>query len=260
MKLFYETHGEGEPLVLIPGFASGAWLWFQQIEELAKYFQVITFDPRGIARSELSKIEKEEVSIKLIANDICQILDKLEIEKTNIVGTSFGGFVAQKFALNHSNRLNKLILACTSFGGENHVLPNLEIISAFASTENLNDSERIRKYMRPAFTIEFSLKYPEIVEKVCQLREQNIVPENVYLQQLQSATIFNTEKRISQIIAQTLIISGDSDKVVPMQNSINLAKLIPNSRLEIIENGGHLFFIEQAEKFNKIVIDFVNSE
>jgi pimeloyl-ACP methyl ester carboxylesterase len=257
MKLFYETHGTGLPVVLIPGFASGAWIWFEQIEELSKYFQVITFDPRGISHSKFDVIETPEVSIQLIAEDICQILDELGIEKANILGTSFGGFVAQEFALNHTKRVQKLILACTSFGGPNHVAPSMEVLMSFASTESLNSSERIRKYIQPAFNDEFWQNNLETVEKVCHLREENIVTEAVYFQQLQSAMTFNKENEVCKIKAPTLVITGTNDRVVPMQNSVNLSKLITNSRLEIIENGSHLFFIEQATDFNEIITNFL---
>ena len=257
MNLFYETHGTGEPLVLIPGFASGAWIWFEQIAELSKHFQVITFDPRGISRSKFEITETPIVSINLIAEDICQILDELKIEKANVLGASFGGFVAQEFALNHANRLNKLILACTSFGGANHVPPSMEVLMSFASTDSLNSSERIRKYIQPAFTDEFWQNNKATVEKVCSLREENIVPEAVYFQQLQSAMAFNKENEVSKIKAETLVITGINDRVVPMQNSVNLSNLIPNSRLEIIENGSHLFFIEQAKEFNEIITKFI---
>lgn len=258
MNLFYETHGKGEPLVLISGFASGAWIWFEQIEELSKSFQVITFDPRGVSHSKFEITETPLVSIQLIAKDICQILDELKIEKANILGTSFGGFVAQEFALNHADRLNKLILACTSFGGQNHVPPSMEVLMSFASTDSLNSSERIRKYIQPTFTEDFWLNRQEIVQKVCRLREENIVPEAVYFQQLQAAMTFNKEDKVSKIKAETLIITGMNDRVVPVQNSVNLSKMIPNSKLEIIENGSHLFFIEQAKEFNEIVTSFVN--
>jgi pimeloyl-ACP methyl ester carboxylesterase len=258
MNLFYKTHGTGEPLVLISGFASGAWLWFRQIDELTKYFQVITFDPRGIGNSKIE--ESKSVTISGIADDVAKILDELNIKKASILGTSFGGFVAQEFALKYPERLDNLILACTSFGGKNHVLPdNFEVLTAFGSTENLNSLERIRKFMIPAFTKDFVTDNYEIVEQTCKLREQNEVPENVYLQQLQSATTFDMQAKISKISAKTLVITGDSDQVVPMQNSINLANLIPNAELEIIENSGHLFFIEQAEKFNKLVKNFIKN-
>jgi pimeloyl-ACP methyl ester carboxylesterase len=256
MNTYYESHGTGNPVVLIAGFASGAWQWFKQIDDLSQNFRVITFDARGISRSKFEA--GETVSITEIADDICEILDELKIEKASILGTSFGGFVAQDFALRYPERLNKLILACTSFGGKNHVLPhNVEVLTAFASTENLNSAERIRRFMIPAFTKNFIENNFEIVEQTCRLRLQNIVPESVYLQQLQSATTFDVEAQVSQIKAETLIITGDSDQVVPIENSMNLLTLIPNASFKFIENSGHLFFIEQAEKFNKIVTEFV---
>lgn len=258
MHLFYETHGAGDPVILIPGFASGAWNWFRQIDELSKNFKVITFDPRGIGRS---KAENEEdltnLSMNAFADDVLQILNELDIEKAHILGASFGGFVAETFALNFPARLSKLILACTSFGGAQHVPPDLEVLMAFASTDGMNTTERIRKFMIPAFTPEFTANFPETVEKVCELRENSVVPETVYTAQLTAATTFDYKDRVSEIKNETLIITGDKDKVVPMQNSINLAEKMPNARLEIIENGSHLFFVENADVFNRKVTEFI---
>ena len=255
--LFYKAKGSGSPLILIPGFASGEWNWFRQVDDLSKDFQVITFDPRGIGKSRAKESDLQELSMRAFAEDVLQILDKLKIEKANVLGASFGGFVAQEFALSFPERLDKLILACTSFGGKNHVAPDLEILMAFASTEGMNTSERIRKFMIPAFTDEFNEKHTEIVEKVCRLREEAIVPEKVYLSQLTAATTFDFENRVGEIKNETLIITGDKDRVVPMQNSINLSEKMSNAALKIIENGSHLFFIEKAEEFNKIVKDFL---
>ena len=258
MKLFYESSGTGEPIVLIPGFASGAWAWFEQVESLSKDFRVITFDPRGVSQSKIS--DGETVSLDAIARDIADLLDDLKIEKANVLGASFGGFVAQEFALAFPERLNKLILACTSFGGKNHVAPDLEILMSFVSTGDLNKSERIRKFMVPAFTPEFRHAQAEVVEKICVLRERNFVPENVYLAQLQSATTFDAERRAAGIEAETLILTGDADLVVPPQNSYNLAKAIPKARLKTIEGGSHMFFIEKAEEFNRIVSRFLSGQ
>lgn len=253
--LFYESHGAGEPFVLISGFAAGAWNWFKQTEELSKHFRVITFDPRGVAHSEIS--EETDVSIRAIADDISDLLAQLNIEKASLLGVSFGGFVAQEFALNYPAKLDKLILACTSFGGKHHVAPAPEVLLAFTSTQELNSPERIRKFMIPAFTTEFAETHSNEVEKVCALREQNFVPESVYLQQLISATNFDAESRVCDIKAKTLILSGNADTVVPLQNSINLANLIPDAQMKIVENGSHLVFIEKAEEFNRIVKQFV---
>jgi pimeloyl-ACP methyl ester carboxylesterase len=259
MEIYYESHGAGEALVLIPGFAAGAWTWFEQIEELSKTFRVITFDPRGVSRSAIDENLTGTISLPAIAADIADLLDFLEIEKANVLGVSFGGFVAQEFALKFPERLNKLILACTSFGGKNHVAPDLEVLAAFIAADDLNKQERVRRFMIPAFTPEFAASHAETIEKVCNLRTENIVPEKVYSQQLTCAVTFDAEQRVSQIQAETLVLTGDRDIVVPPQNSLNLAKAIPQATLKIVENGSHMFFIENAAEFNQTVIEFLKN-
>lgn len=255
VELYYETHGTGAPLLLVPGFASGAWSWGWQTDAFARDFRVILFDPRGISASTITG--ESPVTIQAIADDAAALLDALGIDEANVLGISFGGFVAQEFALQHPHRLKKLVLACTSFGGPNHVLPSMDVLAAFSSTRGLNSPERIRQYMKAGFAPDFVERYPAEVERLCVLREQNPVPESVYLQQLGSATIFNSESAVGKITAETLVVSGDSDTVVPMTNSINLAESIPNSRLEIIQGAGHIVFVEQADKFNSIVAEFL---
>ncbi|HEY0461753.1 MAG TPA: alpha/beta hydrolase [Pyrinomonadaceae bacterium] len=258
MKLFYETRGSGEPLILIPGFASGAWTWVFQTGELSKYFRVITFDPRGIGKSKIETADDaKNLSMETFADDVLGILDDLQIEKANILGASFGGFVAQEFALAFPERLNKLILACTTTGGVNHVKPDIEILRSFAPDPSLTVGERIRKFIRPAFTDEFNADSADEVEKVCRLRESSEVAEAVYMAQLQTAFTFNTEDKIGAVRHETLVLSGDKDRVVPMQNSVNLAEKIPNATLKIIENGSHMFFIENAARFNQAVAEFL---
>ena len=260
MNLFYKISGSGKPLILIPGFASGAWNWEWQIPELSKHFQVITFDPRGIGRSISGLVDSANISMRVFAEDVLSILDELGIEKADVLGASFGGFVALKFALTFPERLNKLILACTSFGGPQHVAPEPEILLGFVSTEGMNTSERIRKFMAPAFTEEFNRTHSETVEKVCRLRDESAVSEKIYLAQLTAATTFDFECRVEDIASETLILTGDRDKIVPKENSINLAERIPNAKLRIIKNGSHMFFIENADEFNELVVNFLSQD
>lgn len=258
MTLFYETHGAGEPLILIPGFASGAWTWFRQTEELSKDLRVVTFDPRGIGRSKAADEDLQNLSMKDFVEDVARVLDELKIEKANVLGASFGGFVAQEFALKFPERVKKLILACTTAGGANHVKPDIEILRSFSPDPTLPLGEKIRRFIRPAFTDEFNEERADEVEKVCRMREQNIVSDAVYMAQLQVAFTFDTEENLSAIESETLVITGNKDSVVPMENSLNLAKKIPNAKLEIIENGSHLFFIENADEFNRKVEEFLS--
>lgn len=255
--LYFETAGTGDPLVLIPGFASGIWTWKYQTNALSEQFKVITFDPRGIASSKI--VDESTVSIGHIADDIVDLLDELKVSRANILGISFGGFVAQDLALRYPDRLDKLILSCTSFGGKKHVLPSMDVLAAFASTKGLNSKERIRQYLTMAFAPEFVVSSPGIVDDFCLLREQNNVPESVYMDQLVSATTFDHSASIRDVRANTLILTGDADTVVPIQNSINLAYAMPNARLQIVPGGSHMFFVEQAKRFNSIVTDFINN-
>ena len=101
-ELWYERSGEGPPLVLIPGFASGAWAWKYQLADLEKDFDTITFDPRGVARSANGG---PAGTIEQIARDVVSLLDHLGIDRANVLGISFGGFVAQHFALEFPEKL-----------------------------------------------------------------------------------------------------------------------------------------------------------
>lgn len=255
--MFYESRGRGEPLVLIPGFASGAWSWSWQVDELAKSFQIITFDPKGISRSGIAN--NDVVSISGIANDIVALLDELEIKAAHVLGISFGGFVAQDFALRFPERVKRLILASTSFGGPNHVAPSMQVLAAFASTDGLNTAERIRRYLTVAFSRDFAETNSDTVDKFCRLREENFVPREIYMQQLQAALSFNVEDQVPRIVTETLVITGDKDVVVPAQNSHNLASALPNARLEIIGGSGHMAFVEKADEFNRIVGAFLKA-
>jgi pimeloyl-ACP methyl ester carboxylesterase len=211
-RLYYEMEGDGEPVVLIPGFASGRETWAMQTPSLSRNFRVITFDPRGVSESD--KPEGPQ-SISLFADDVAHLLQALGISRAHIVGASFGGFVAQEFALRYPFMTRKLVLCCTSFGGPNHVQPEPETLKMVASARRLN------------------------------------------VGQFEAATNFDVESRVEGIRSQTLVVSGDADEIVPVQNSRNLAAKIPGATLRIVEGGSHTFFSERAEEFNKLLTDFL---
>jgi len=255
LQLYYEIQGVGAPVVLIPGFAAGRWIWFKQTAELSRQFRVIVFDPRGVSASD--KPEGSQ-TIGLLADDVAHLLDAIGIDSAHIVGASFGGFVAQEFALKYPGMTRKLVLCCTSFGGPRHVVPAPETLMALASTKGLNTEERMRENLLLAFTPEYVRTQVAEVDHVVHLRAMNEVPEHIYSTQLQAAMSFNTESRLGQIAAPTLVLSGDADVIVPVQDSRNLAARIPGARLQIVAGGSHTFFIEQAAEFNRIITDFLS--
>jgi pimeloyl-ACP methyl ester carboxylesterase len=254
LKLYYEIEGDGEPVVLIPGFAAGRWIWFRQTADLARNFRVIIFDPRGVSASD--KPEGPQ-TIRLLADDVAHLLRTIGVESAHIVGASFGGFVAQEFALEYPSMTRKLVLCCTSFGGPNHVVPSAETLQALASTKGLNSEERMRANLLLAFTPEYVRTEVVEIDRIVQLRATNEVPEHIYLSQLQAAVSFNAESRLKGIKSPTLVLSGDADVIVPVQNSRNLAATIPGAELKIVEGGSHTFFIEQSEFVNDVITEFL---
>jgi pimeloyl-ACP methyl ester carboxylesterase len=254
LQLYYEIEGDGEPVVLIPGFAAGRWIWFRQIGDLSRQFRVITFDPRGVSGSD--KPEGSQ-TIGLLSDDIAHLLQTIGVESAHVVGASFGGFVAQEFALKYQSMTRKLVLCCTSFGGPNHVAPAPEMLMALASTKALDSEERMRANLLLAFSPEYVRTRAADVEEIVRLREANEVPEHIYLSQWQAAMNFNAESRVEQIGRPTLVLSGDKDVIVPVQNSRNLAAKIPGAELSICAGGSHTFFIEQAGDFNSVVSEFL---
>ncbi len=253
-EMFVETHGNGDPLLLVPGFASGAWCWFAQIPELSRERQLIAFDPRGIGRSQSGA---SVPTMESFVSDAISVLDELGIESADVLGASFGGFVAQELAMRFPSRVRKLILACTTAGGPTHVGPSPEILASFAPDPTVTVGERIRKFIRPAFSDDFNTEHADVVERICRLREENEVSEAVYLAQLQAAVLFDSNPRLSSIGCPTLVVTGDRDRVVPMENSRNLAGKIPGAKLSIIHGGSHMLFVERAADFNRSVAQFL---
>jgi pimeloyl-ACP methyl ester carboxylesterase len=252
--LYYEEHGRGEPLVLVPGFGTGLWIWYRQVAAFAERFRTIVFDPRGVARS---PADDEPFTMRDLAEDLAALLGELQVESAHVLGASFGGFVAQEFALAHPARTRSLVLCCTSYGGAGHRPPSPETLQAIASTKGLNTEERVRENWALAFSQGFAGEHPEEVERVINLRAENVVPEHAYTRQLHAAVAFDAAARVGAINVPTLVITGDEDAIVPHENSLNLAASIPGATLRVIEGGSHAFFIERAEEFNRAVVEFI---
>ena len=254
VSLAYDIQGEGPPLVLICGLGTGGWIWCKQVPELAQHFQVITFDPRGVGES--SQVAAP-FSIADLAEDISFLLEHLGLERAHIVGASLGGIVAQQFALTFPHLVERLVLSCTTFGGPNHVLPGGEGLAALMSVSGLNGEERARRNIQFGFTKAYLENNMDDVEDIIRMRLACNIPEHVYLFQVKAASEFNAEPHIPAIQSPTLVISGNEDIIIPVQNSHNLAQRIPNARLEIVEGAGHAFFIERAGEFNQTVLEFL---
>jgi pimeloyl-ACP methyl ester carboxylesterase len=256
INIYYEIHGKGEPLVLIYGYAGDSGLWFRQIPILSKKYRVIAFDNRGAGRSDKPDIP---YTMAMMAGDIAGLLDTIGIDTAHIFGISMGGMIAQHFALNYPQRVISLILGCTFCGGLHSIQPKPESMAALFDFERLKKSpeEFVRQLIPFLLSQECIEKNPDIVEKMVAKYLEYPTPVHGARNQAAAVMGHDTYELLPEIKSPTLVIAGDNDRAIPVENSRILSSRIPEAELVIIKGAGHLFFTEDAEEANKVVISFL---
>ncbi len=254
LEIAYKVKGEGPPLLLIQGLGYGRWAWFRQLPELQRHFKVIAFDNRGVGES--SKPDYP-YSIQMMAEDAALLLGHLGIKKAHLLGASMGGMIAQELALSCPRLVDKLILACTSCGYSRGIPLSTEALILISHPQGETFQEMFRSILSPDFTRNFWDHYSQIMEQAKEIGRQPPVPLYAWNHQLAAATGFDRCGDLHKIEHRTLVITGEKDVVVPPQNSEILHEIIPRSELITVPDGGHLFFIEQAARFNREVIRFL---
>ncbi|MBN2463160.1 MAG: alpha/beta fold hydrolase [Dehalococcoidia bacterium] len=254
INIYYETHGDGEPLLMIQGYGQYAGHWTTLIPPFSKEYRVIVFDNRGTGRS-----DKPEAAyaMKMMAADARGLLDAIGIEAAHVFGVSMGGMIAQEFALNYPDRVISLVLGCTQCGGAKAVPPTPEALAFLFSTEmaKLSVAERARQTAPWLWSKEFINKYPEAVEAYVEITSKYPTPPHGFACQAQAITGHNTYDRLPEIKAPTLVIVGSGDRIIQPENSKILASVIPGAELVIVPNAGHGF--TESLEATKAILDFL---
>lgn len=261
IEMYYEVHGEGTPLVLISGLGYSMWEWHRMLPYLEKHFQVITLDNRGAGQTEKPA---GPYTASMLAADTVGLLDALDVEKAVVMGHSMGGFIAQAIALDSPQRVDKLILASTNFGGPRHVPVTPEAMAVLSDVSG-DPMTRLRNGIVVSTAPGFAERHPELIEMWLEWRRGNPLDIAGYQAQmgigvalLAEAAAF--ENRLPNISTPTLILFGAHDKVVPPANADLLAKQIPGSQIRILPDAGHFFPIEVPEEAARVLIEFAKQE
>jgi pimeloyl-ACP methyl ester carboxylesterase len=255
VDLYYEIHGSGEPLLLLEGLGYSTWMWHRQIEYLAQHYQVIIFDNRGVGDSDKPD---HPYTIEMMARDAAGLLHKLGVKKAHVLGVSMGGLIAQQLAILFPRVINKLVLCCTSHGGPNSVPMPQEIINLLNTVDESMSAERkLVLAMSPAFRPGYMEEHPEEIEEIIHWRMEKPTPRYAWLHQFMAAAAFNVEDSVGTITTPVLILSGDQDRVLPVENAYLIQKKLPHSQMKIFPGAGHMFFWERAQEFNEMVHSFL---
>jgi 3-oxoadipate enol-lactonase len=252
--LYYEVHGEGEPLLLVMGLAADTMAWAMQVPAFSAHYRTIIFDNRDVGQSSMAAGPYE---ITDMAQDTLALADALELESFHLVGVSMGGAIAQEVALATPDRVRTLTLAMTWPRGGAWAAKLSELWSA--RVERMSREERVDELMLLTLSEDFF----ENADGVAWLRDvmlQNPHPQSAdaFARQLDASSRQDTRERLGRLAMPTHVIGAEHDILVPVWKSRELAELIPGAQLSVIDSGPHGANLECAEEFNRLVLDFLD--
>lgn len=252
--LYYEVQGEGEPLLLVMGLAADTMAWAMQVPAFSAHYRTIIFDNRDVGQSSMAAAPYE---ITDLAQDTLALADALELESFHLVGVSMGGAIAQEVALAAPDRVRTLTLAMTWPRGGAWAAKLSELWSA--RVEHMSREERVDELMLLTLSEDFF----ENADGVAWLRDvmlQNPHPQSAdaFARQLDASSRHDTRERLGRLALPTHVIGAEHDILVPVWKSRELAELIPGARLSVIDAGPHGANLENAEEFNRLVLDFLD--
>ena len=247
----YDIHGEGPPLILINGLGFGRWAWFKQIPAFSRHFSTITFDVRG-ERGLPNGVAD-------LSAEVVKLLNHLGIRKTHVLGTSLGGFVAQELALERPDLVDRLVLVCTSYGAKGPESLSPWALKDMIGWPSLTVEGATRRGLQTATSEVYRAERPEEFEQIVRWRLADSSSLSDYYQQATAGAQFDVSRAVRSITSKTLVIHGAEDRYVPLANAAALAEAIPNAKLRVLADAGHLVFIERFADVNREVVIFLKS-
>ena len=251
-ELYVEEHGEGEPLLLVEGLGQAMWAWREQVPVFAERFRTITFDTRGTGRSWMPA---DPYTIADLADDAT---DVLRGRSAHVVGLSMGGYVALTLALAHPELVRSLVLVGTGAGGPNRVPRPDHVREAFAAAMGLPPEEFGRRTMPYTFAAGWAERNSDRFAAILAARlERPTSYETIEAHAQACYGFYASGCKVERIAVPALVIHGDEDLIVPVENGRRLAARLPNARYVALPGRGHNLPLEEPETINRLVLDFL---
>ena len=255
--LYWESYGEGEPLILIMGIGYDSTLWgLHQVPFFSEHFKTIVFDNRDAGRS--SKATKP-YSIADMADDLAGLMIGLDIERTHLLGLSMGGMIAQEFALRYPKKLEKLVLTGTGAANARSMFDPIAIWS-YIKTQDTTGLMFAAQQFIWLFSESFNRNH-EAVNQTLQMLASNPNPVSAeaYQRQAEAYVKHDTLDRLNQVTAPTIVIAGEQDRLTPPWICKEVADAIPNAKYKLImgEGSSHVLPLERPDDFNQAVLSFL---
>jgi 3-oxoadipate enol-lactonase len=255
IAIHYEVHGQGEPLLLINGFASSSASWRPELlAGLARSFRVIAFDNRGTGQSDHPDTPW---TLAQMADDAAALLDALAVPRAHVFGLSMGGMIAQELTLRHPHRVLGLVLGCTNCGAPLSVPAAPEVVQLLMVPEGMDPREAARRAWPASYTPEFIAAHRDILEQTLDRVLAHPTPPKTRRFQMEAIRAWSSHERLHQLTAPTLIITGDRDVLIPPENARILHERIAGSRLHVIPGAAHNFAGSHPDETVRLVTEFL---
>jgi pimeloyl-ACP methyl ester carboxylesterase len=252
-RLYYEQHGEGEPLLCVHGLACDTLAWIPQVQAFAAAHRTVIFDNRDVGQSSMCDGPYE---IADMARDALALADELELDSFHLLGISMGGAIAQEIAIQAPDRVRTLTLAVTFPAGGTYASRLADVWGA-----------RVRQVSREQHVDELMLlnqseaffENPDMVEflRTAMLNNPHPQPPEAFCRQIAACGRHDTRDRLGGLTMPTHVIGGANDILVPLWKSEEVASLIPGAKLTVLPNAPHGLSLERAEEFNAAVLGFI---
>ncbi len=262
VEIAYSVEGGGEETVLlIMGMGGRAADWGKTFpSSLAEHYRVVRFDNRGVGGS---PIASAGYTLSDLARDATAVLDAVGASRAHVIGISMGGMISQLLAVEHPDRVARLVLMSTHFGGSAVEPPGPEARRIFDPGE----FRRLGKdpVAMMIFTLSvitppgFCERSPEVVEMmVANVREEPTTAQS-FMAQVQAIVSSDRSELVRRIRQPTLVVHGTEDDLIPPSNGKQLAERIPGARLALLDGIGHMPMLEAPDRLAELVLEFLKS-
>jgi pimeloyl-ACP methyl ester carboxylesterase len=254
VRCYYELLGEGEPLLLIPGLGTTCRLWDGVAPELASRFSLILVDNRNVGRS-VGK--RKPRSLADLVSDLVELLDRLQLERAHVMGISLGGVIAQRLAVDHPGRVDRLVLVSCA----DRFTPYLRQVASLLG-------HSLRHFPKEAFvrTMELLGTSPQYLDENEATVEQRVaakcasrVSGRALAEQLRCLASSEIDPRYYRILAPTLVVAGQHDALIPSCYSRTMSEQIPGSRYVMIRGAGHNPLVDYPDRVLPTVTRFLSA-
>ncbi|HEY6371378.1 MAG TPA: alpha/beta hydrolase [Candidatus Sulfotelmatobacter sp.] len=253
-RIHWDEQGHGTPVLLIMGLGYPSCMWHRSRPVLSAHYQTIALDNRGVGQSD---VPPGPYPIALMASDAAAVLEAAGIESAHVFGVSMGGMIAQEFALQYPKRVRSLILGCTAAGGPTVVRAGPEATQMLMGRDKMSPEQAAEAAVPFIYD---STTHRERIDEDLAIRRPWFPRAEAYTAQLQGILTWEAYSRLSRIAVPTLVIHGESDRLVPPGNGKLIAERIPNAKLVMIPRAGHLFTTDQTNVAHSTILEFLGQQ